>query len=87
MPLKNSTIYGYYKGVLPENILIRSVITSKTKKTKNNIRAISIDINSTPENPKNPATTASTKNSIIQYNIRSLFFIRFWLIQLHCHAS
>jgi len=43
--------------------------TNKTRKIKKSILAISSDITSTPEKPKNPAIIARTRKVIIKFNI------------------
>lgn len=56
-------------GRLPRKILVTKDKTNNIKKIKKRILAISIDIISTPENPRNPAINAKTKKDTIKCNI------------------
>jgi hypothetical protein len=60
-------------GFLPRNTFAINDKINNTIKIKNNILAISRDIISTPEKPRNPAISASTKKVMIRFIIgRSL---------------
>jgi len=54
---------------------------NKTKKIKNRILAISIDVPAMPPKPKNAATIAITKNVTVQLNIIFSFIIYIYLLK------
>ena len=63
----------YIGGRCPETRRHINEMTNKTKKIKNNVRAISTEMNSTPVNPNSPAMIASTRKAITKPNMRSPF--------------